>query len=427
MTVRLKKYPSKFFDWSSGFSLILLALSVILLMTQCDTPDSVKPYQGKVFIKLFGGSGSEEGYDLKALDDGGFILVGSTTSYGHGDRDVYLVRTDSLGNQIWSQHFGDGSDDVGVSIILNPDHGFTICGWTVTDTINNEQKRDVYALKTDSQGNLLTSQRYGVREGDEFGTNIIDAPEGGYFITGTLDTAQFYLIKTDDNLEEQSSSLQGLQGSINLSAESIAMGNDTYYCFGTTNQVVGSISRKDTDFLIMIYDAQGRVVKNLKRIGQENVDDYGLSFATAFGESFLAAGYTLSGNRPTTFISKFYIHGNDIADDWQWTDDSQESTQAESVIRTMGGDFIVLNTLMTDIGNKDDFELVKLSINETGTPSVKWRHAFGSSDFDKARKVVELQNGSFVMIGTVAFKINEPNSVSKMCLMKVNKNGELIP
>ena len=297
----------------------------------------------------------------------------------------------------------------------------------VTDTINNVQKRDVYAFKTDSEGNLITSQKYGVRDGDEFGANIISAPDGGYFITATLDTAQFFLIKTDDNLTETSSSLQGLQGSINLGAGSIAMGNAMYYCFGTTNQVVGSINRKDTDFLVMIYDAQGRVVQNLQRIGQLNIDDYGLSFATAFGESYLAAGYTQSGSRESTLITKMYIHGNDIVNDWQWIDNSTLNTEAESVLRTRGGDFVVLNTLMTNLGNKDDFELVKLNLDETGMPTVQWRHAYGSSDFDKAGKVLELDDGSFVMIGTTGFKVNDPNSVSKMRLIKANKNGELVP
>ena len=106
----------------------ICAITISLLFAHCDTKESVKPSKGKVFIKLYGGSGSEEGRDVKPLADGGFIMVGSTTSFGQGDRDVYLVRTDSLGNQQWSRHYGYGGDDVGVSLALNPDNGFTICG-----------------------------------------------------------------------------------------------------------------------------------------------------------------------------------------------------------------------------------------------------------------------------------------------------------
>jgi len=56
----------------------------------------------------------------------------------------------------------------------------------------------------------------------------------------------------------------------------------------------------------------------------------------------------------------------------------------------------------------------------------EWRKTFGSSENDTGAKAVQLANGSYVVVGTMGFEIN-PNSQSKMCLIKVNKDGELVP
>ena len=63
--------------------------------------------------KTFGGSESDYGYSIQQTSDGGYIIVGSTWSYGAGDEDVWLIKTNSLGTKQWDKTFGGGSGDEG--------------------------------------------------------------------------------------------------------------------------------------------------------------------------------------------------------------------------------------------------------------------------------------------------------------------------
>jgi hypothetical protein len=70
-------------------------------------------------IRIYGGEvgqAAEMGYSVQQTTDGGYILVGLTASYGAGNSDVYLIKTNSLGDTLWSRTYGDSGDDRGYSV-----------------------------------------------------------------------------------------------------------------------------------------------------------------------------------------------------------------------------------------------------------------------------------------------------------------------
>jgi hypothetical protein len=93
--------------------------------------------------RSFGGSGAEKGFSVRETPDGGFIAAGYTTSYGEGDKDVYIVKTDAQGNELWSKTFGGSTSDVGFSIRETSDGGYIVAGYT--DSFSDS--RDVYVIK----------------------------------------------------------------------------------------------------------------------------------------------------------------------------------------------------------------------------------------------------------------------------------------
>ncbi|MBJ59735.1 MAG: hypothetical protein CMP64_04050, partial [Flavobacteriales bacterium] len=155
----------------------------------------------------FGGEGNDEGFSVQQTTDGGYIIGGCTSSYGNGSYDVYLLKTDGSGNEQWSQTFGGIEDDRGWSIQQTTDGGYIITG--VTNFWGANGSSDVYLIKTDDNGNEQWSQTFGGTNSDA-GNSVQQTIDGGYIISGRTRSyvngsnadVDVYLIKTDGNGNE---------------------------------------------------------------------------------------------------------------------------------------------------------------------------------------------------------------------------------
>lgn len=134
----------------------------------------------KVWDKTFGGREDDLGTSVQETIDGGYIIAGSTKSYGAGDYDVWLIRTDSYGTEQWNRTFGGQGTDWGNSVLNTEDDGYIVAGYTQSSETGD---RDILLIKTDSYGNKLWDKTLG-GPNDDSGSSIWRTMDGGYIITG---------------------------------------------------------------------------------------------------------------------------------------------------------------------------------------------------------------------------------------------------
>ncbi len=132
--------------------------------------------------KSFGGNNNETGSDLLQTPDHGFLLLGWTRSFGNGQRDFYLVKTDSLGEQEWQQTYGDEGFDSGSSIIALSDGNYLLAGYR-----NLSERRQGYMYKIDPIGTIIWENEYGESNTTEEFNKVIELPNGDIVAAGLYD------------------------------------------------------------------------------------------------------------------------------------------------------------------------------------------------------------------------------------------------
>ena len=148
------------------------------------------------WIRIFGGTYQDVGYSVQKTSDGGYTVAGYTRSFGAGGYDVYIVKTDSSGDTIWTRTYGGVGEDYGYSIQQTMDGGYIITGYTNSFGVGWD---DVYLIKTDSTGDTLWTRTYGGTYFD-LGNSVQQTQDGGYIIVGNTNSfgnADIYIIKTN--------------------------------------------------------------------------------------------------------------------------------------------------------------------------------------------------------------------------------------
>ena len=131
--------------------------------------------------KTYGGTDVDSSESVIQTSDGGYIIAGSTYSYGAGSLDAYLIKTDSNGNMQWEKTFGGADIDVSRSILQINDGGYIIAGNTYSFGAGGN---DVWLIRGDINNNENWNITFGGSEND-WCESISQTSDGGYIITGT--------------------------------------------------------------------------------------------------------------------------------------------------------------------------------------------------------------------------------------------------
>src|SRR4030095_10226725 len=136
------------------------------------------------WFKTYGTAGYDYALSIKQTSDRGYVLFGSTSSFGAGNNDYYVVKVDSSGLVQWSKTIGGRGGDYGFCVIQTSDGGYALSGTTLSFGAGNY---DIYIVKLSAAGSLEWTRTIG-GTGFEYGYQIIQTSEGGYAIAASIES-----------------------------------------------------------------------------------------------------------------------------------------------------------------------------------------------------------------------------------------------
>jgi len=206
------------------------------------------------WTKTIGGPESEQGYSIIQTSDGGYAIVGYTSSFGAGEEDTYLVKLDAKGNLQWTKTIGGENWEAGHSLIQTSDGGYAIAGGTISFGVGEP---DVYVVKLDANGNLQWTRTIGGKDAD-LGFSLIQTADGGYAIAGsTLSLGarewDVYVVKLDANGNLQWTKTIGAKNE-ELSIPSLIQTSDGGYAIAGHTESFGA---GEADVYVVKLDKNG--------------------------------------------------------------------------------------------------------------------------------------------------------------------------
>ncbi len=356
------------------------------------------------WTRIYGGTGDDRGNSVQQTSDGGYIIAGYTTSYGAGHDDVYLVKTNALGDTLWTRTYGGSGWDEGNSVQQTSDGGYIVAGYTTSGDA------DVYLIKTNTTGDTLWTRTYGGNFDDQ-GYFVQQTTDGGYIITGStysygIGNYLVYLIKTNasgDTLWTRT--YGGTRGDWGFSVQQTIDGG--YVIAGRTD----SFGAGSEDVYLIKTNTSGATLWT-KTYGGTNEDE-GWSVQQTSDTGYIVAGWTRSfGISYQVYLIKTNAGGDTL---WTRTYVGLSGAEGYSVQQTSEGGYIVAG-----FTGAFPYDVYLIKTNALG--DTLWTKTYGGTNSDEGRSVKQTLDGGYIITG---YTDSYGNGNPDVYLIKTDANGNI--
>jgi len=369
------------------FALLLILLFAGSLQTSSSISDGV-------WSKTYGGTRNDYGLSVIQTSDGGYAIAGYTDSSGAGDYDVYLVKADSSGNAQWSKTYGGTGLDIGRSVVQSSDGGYVIVGYTSSFGAGGT---DVYLVKTDSSGNLQWSKTYGGTSGDE-GYSVVQLPLGGYVIVGYTSSfgaglGDVYLVNADASGNMQWNKTYGGKGA-DVGESMIQSSESGYVITGYSTSFGTKIT--DNDVYLVKTDASGNMQWNKTYGGPSS--EVGSSVVQSSDGGYVIVGYTSSFGAG---LGDVYLVNADASGNMQWSKTYGDTGLdiGDSVVQSSDGGYVIVGYTSSFGAGGTDVYLVKTD----SSGNLQWSKTYGGTGNDYGRSANQIPGGYVIVGNTESF------------------------
>ncbi len=289
--------------------------------------------------KTYGGEGDDYAYSIEQTSDGGYIIAGETDSFGAGGNDLWVLKLNSIGDIQWQKAYGGGLNDCAYSVQQTSDGGYILAGKTSSSGAGGD---DFWVIKLDPSGNIYWQKTYGGGLND-CAYSIQETTDGGYIVAG----------KT----------------------ESFGAGNNDFW-------VLKLYSNGNTEWQ-KAYGGNG--------------DDCACSVAETADRGYIVAGKTNSfgAGDYDIWVLKLDLGGGL---EWQNTYGGAKVDYASAVQQTSNGGYILAGYTESFEAKGGDFWALRL----TAGSDLEWQRTYGGGGLDSASSIQETSDGGYIAAGRTA-------------------------
>lgn len=381
-------------------------------------------------IQTLGGSKNDVANSIVKTADGGYVISGYTQSKDFDIKDknnesfdFWVLKFSSENEIIWNKTFGGSDDDRGADIIATSDGGFAILGYTTSTDLNGTQNagsQDFLIRKITADGTLSWQKTFGF-SGSDKGISLIQTSDNGYLLTGVLDVSasngqgnskssqkhaggDVWAVKLNANGNFEWSKYFG--GSFTDTPFGVVETNDNNYIIvaSSDSEDFNITNNKGTyDFWVLKISKEGNLIWE-KNFGGSEIDEP-RGITTTNDGNFIIVGDTRSSNKDVAtnngaadlWIIKITTDGNLI---WEKTIGASSFDVARSISKTQDNGFIIAgSSRSSDAGftNQGQNDAWVLKVNESG--EIEWKKFIGGSEIDFLYDAVELNNKTIITVG----------------------------
>lgn len=405
-----------------------------MALSSCNTSSKVEPRNDKFFVKFFDGrgiGGNQEGRDVIATSDGGYLLAGVDRE-DNGNTEFLVVKTDIMGNQLWKLAEFDSTQEISgeAKSILEVTDGYIIGGTTMIGGIEHSvllklgldgSRIDTALIYTDNNFNRLskiTSGNSGILISGE--TDHINSTAGGLngFLRLYDESLNVIKVQSKDIWYFGLGGDDFVSGAFEVNDPNL-IGSDAiqYLVFGHFDDVLNS---DGFDFYYNGFDSNFTPANSLTSNSFKRSGDQLNSDIVRFNNLFYMIG-TTTANGSQLFLSVLAFDDKPVDDDWQFDDPRSGPIPTNTDI---AGKSLVIPSpnkiiLTGDIIFSNDHSEIYLG-ETNANKSVEWARTFGTLSQYKAGGITIDANGSIIVVGSADLE-----SQTKMILIKTGPDGKM--